>query len=308
VIMTPNSHWLDAAQQLSHQGQNYVLVTLLGVRGSAPRDSGTKMVVSVDATFDTIGGGHLEHKATQIAQQLMIDGESGQRIEHFPLSAKLGQCCGGNVSVLFETFINTNINIMMFGAGHVGHAIAPMLSGLPVNLHWVDERQALFPPSPFPNELQNFAARNVQHIVSESPSDEVATMPANSYYIVLTHNHQRDFEICSAILKRADASFLGLIGSDTKWKRFKQRFAHRGFSEQLIDTVTCPVGLSDVPGKLPMEVAVSIVAQVINLYQQGKAPTPHKQGIEWSSLKNMLDETALASTNDHVASLHDSND
>ncbi|MGB1299463.1 MAG: xanthine dehydrogenase accessory protein XdhC, partial [Psychrobium sp.] len=222
MSMTPNSHWLDAAQQLSQQGQSYVLVTLLGVRGSAPRDSGTKMVVSDSATFDTIGGGHLEYKATEIAQQLIRDGQSGQKIEHFPLSAKLGQCCGGSTSVLFETFINTNINIMMFGAGHVGHAIAPMLAGLPVNLHWVDERSDLFPA---------VNARNTKHIVSEVPSDEVASMPPNSYYIILTHNHQRDFDITSAILKRGDAKYIGLIGSDTKWKRFKQRFSHRGFND-----------------------------------------------------------------------------
>jgi len=279
--MTPNSHWLDAAQQLSHQGQSYVLVTLLGVRGSAPRDSGTKMVVSSDATFDTIGGGHLEHKVTQIAQQLMRDGQSGQKIEHFPLSVKLGQCCGGSTSVLFETFINTNINIMMFGAGHVGHAIAPMLAGLPINLHWVDERCDLFPQT---------VARNTQHVVSEVPSDEVVSMPPSSYYIILTHNHQRDFEICSAILKRNDAKYVGLIGSDTKWKRFQQRFSHRGFSESQIQSISCPVGLSQVSGKLPMEVAVSIVGQVINIYQQDKAPTPHKQGPQWSELKNMFEE------------------
>lgn len=284
MSMTPNSHWLDAAQSLSHKGQSYVLVTLLGVRGSTPRDSGTKMVVSVDASFDTIGGGHLEYKATQIAQQLIRDGQGGQKIEHFPLSAKLGQCCGGSTSVLFETFINTNINVVMFGAGHVGHAIAPMLAGLPINLHWVDERSDLFPTT---------SARNTKHIVSDVPSDEVATMPTNSYYIILTHNHQRDFDITSAILKRGDASYIGLIGSDTKWKRFKQRFSHRGFSEQQIGSITCPVGLSNVPGKLPMEVAVSIVGEVISLYQQHQEPTRHKQGVQWNELKQMLDEQSI---------------
>ncbi len=290
MSMTPNSHWLDAALQLSQQGQSYVLVTLLGVRGSAPRDSGTKMVVSADASFDTIGGGHLEHKATQIAQQLITDRQSGQKIEHFPLSAKLGQCCGGSTSVLFETFINTNINVVMFGAGHVGHAIAPMLAGLPVNLHWVDERSDLFPAH---------TARNTHHIVSEVPSDEVASMPPSSYYIILTHNHQRDFDITSAILKRGDAAYIGLIGSDTKWKRFKQRFSHRGFNYQQIASITCPVGLSNVPGKLPMEVAVSIVGEVINLYQQTLAPVPHKQGVQWNELKQMLDDQASAKRKNH---------
>lgn len=288
-MMTPNTHWIDAAKELTSQGKAYVLVTLLGVRGSAPRDSGTKMVVSEQASFDTIGGGHLEHKATKIAQELLSKGESGQYIEHFPLGPKLGQCCGGATSVLFESFASNRINIMLFGAGHVGHAIIPMLAGLPVRVQWVDEREALFPPTQY---------NNVEYVVSDCPSDEVASMPANSYYIVLTHNHQRDFDIASAILKRQDFAHLGLIGSDTKWKRFKQRFEHRGMSPQLIERITCPVGLSNVPGKLPMEVAVSIVGEIIGLYQAQKQPTPSKQGIDWPALKQMLDdqETTMSVT------------
>lgn len=283
--MTPNTHWVDAAKELTNQGEAYVLVTLLGVRGSAPRDSGTKMVVSRQASFDTIGGGHLEHKATKIAQELLRTGESAQHIEHFPLGAKLGQCCGGTTSVLFETFASTHINIMLFGAGHVGHAIAPMLAGLPVRVKWVDERQALFPTQQY---------SNIEQVVSEEPSDEVAMMPANSYFVVLTHNHQRDFDICSAILKRGDSRYAGLIGSQTKWKRFAQRFEHRGFSASDIAQLTCPVGLSDVPGKLPMEVAVSIVGEIIGLYQQEKAPTPHKQGVDWPELRAMVERQDLA--------------
>lgn len=284
-MMTPNTHWVDAVKDLTNKGEAYVLVTLLGVRGSAPRDSGTKMVVSHQASFDTIGGGHLEHKATKIAQELLLKGESGQYIEHFPLGPKLGQCCGGATSVLFETFASNHINIMLFGAGHVGHAIAPMLAGLPVRLHWVDEREELFPQTQY---------NNVEHVVSDCPADEVASMPPNSYYIVLTHNHQRDFEIASAILKRKDFAHLGLIGSDTKWKRFQQRFEHRGIEREMIDRITCPVGLSNVPGKLPMEVAVSIVGEIIGLYQAQKAPTPNKQGVDWPELKSMLDSQEVA--------------
>jgi len=285
--MTPNTHWVDAAKELTTKGEAYVLVTLLGVRGSAPRDSGTKMVVSHNASFDTIGGGHLEHKATQIAQQLLQQGESAQHIEHFPLGAKLGQCCGGTTSVLFESFAVSHLNIMLFGAGHVGHAIAPMLAGLPVRVRWVDERQALFPDVQY---------NNVEQVVSDSPADEVAMMPANSYYVVLTHNHQRDFEIASAILKRKDFAHLGLIGSETKWKRFQQRFEHRGFEPAMIERITCPVGLSNVPGKLPMEVAISIVGELIGLYQANKPPTPNKQGVDWPELKAMLESEEHALT------------
>jgi xanthine dehydrogenase accessory factor len=280
-MMTPNSHWVDAVKELSTKDQAYVLVTLLGVRGSAPRDSGTKMVVSQSSSFDTIGGGHLEHQAIKIAQQMLTKGEQAQHIEHFPLGPKLGQCCGGTTSVLFESFASTQINIMLFGAGHVGHAIAPILAGLPVRLHWVDTREELFPA---------LEANNTEHLFSDSPSDEVASMPPNSYYVILTHNHQLDYEICTAVLKREDFKYLGLIGSDTKWKRFQQRFEHRGLKREQVERISCPVGLSAVPGKLPMEVAVSIVGEIISLYQADIAPTPNKQGIDWSEIKSMINE------------------
>jgi len=277
--MTPNSHWIDAIKKLSDNGDAYVLVTVLGVRGSSPRDSGSKMVVSLETTFDTIGGGHLEHQATKIAQQLLVDEVSGQHIEHFPLGPKLGQCCGGAISVLFETFAPEHINIMLFGAGHVAHDIVPMLAGLPVRVTWVDERAALFPAAKY---------SNIKQLVSDAPADEVKDMPANSYYLVLTHNHQRDFEIASAILKRQDFSYLGLIGSETKWQRFQQRFAHRDFTQEQIQNIHCPVGLSAVAGKLPMEVAVSIVGEIISIYQAEKTPKSNKQGIQWSELKALL--------------------
>lgn len=296
--MTPNSHWIDAVTKLSASGEPYVLVTILAVRGSAPRDSGTKMVVSSSATFDSIGGGHLEHQATKIALGLLARGQATQQLEHFPLGPKLGQCCGGTTSVLFESFAGADINIMLFGAGHVGQAIAPILAGLPVRLHWVDPREELFPGD---------RANNTRHVVSDSPGDEVAGMPPNSYYLVLTHNHQLDYEICRAILKRQDFNYLGLIGSHTKWKRFKQRFEHRGIAREQIGRISCPAGLSAVPGKLPMEVAVSIVGEIIALYQSAAAPTPNKQGIDWLELKSLIgekDDQQKTSANQPLSNSH----
>ncbi|SFC68517.1 xanthine dehydrogenase accessory protein XdhC [Pseudoalteromonas denitrificans] len=280
-MMIPNTNWIDAVKELSTKGEAYIIVTILGVQGSAPRNSGTKMVVSQNAVFDTIGGGHLEHKATKIALEFLAKGEQAQHLEHFPLGPKLGQCCGGTTSILFESFVSSHINIMLFGAGHVGHAIAPMLAGLPVKLFWVDEREELFP---------KIVATNTQHLVCDNPVDEVVNMPANSYYLVLTHNHQRDFDICSAVLKRNDFTYLGLIGSDTKWKRFQHRFEHRGFAKEQVKKIVCPVGLSNVQGKLPMEVAVSIVGEIITLYQSQLKPTENKQGIDWTELKSLVNE------------------
>ncbi len=281
-----NKSWSDAVNELTRKGEAYVLVTILGVRGSAPRDSGTKMVITADGIYDTIGGGHLEYKTIALAQELLADENRLQHIEHFPLGPSLGQCCGGSTSILFERFAGSRVNIMLFGAGHVGRALAGILAGLPCRVQWVDPREDQF-PTPM--------AGNITPLVSEEPKDEVASMPANSYYIVMTHNHQMDFEIAEAILKRGDFSYLGLIGSDTKWTRFQQRFAHKGVDPETVERIHCPVGLAQVPGKHPMEVAVSIAGEVIAHYQRDIPPQPTQQGVHWKTLKKMLGEPQATS-------------
>ncbi len=302
--MTTN--WSSASHKLSKQGQAYVLVTLVGVSGSTPRNSGTKMVVSHDDIFDTIGGGHLEHKAIKYAKKMLASAKSCQHIEHFQLGSNLGQCCGGNTTVLFECFAATGVNIMLFGAGHVGKALVPMLAQLPCKVTWVDSRAEQFPAN---------GARfdNVQQVISDAPELEVANMPENSYFIVMTHNHQMDFEITQAILKRADFHYLGLIASETKWRRFQQRYKYRDIDEKQVARMNCPIGLAQVGGKLPMEVAVSVSAEIINIYQAeqtkaavlrdhleqsqrqdstvslpAKSRPSSQQGIAWQEFKQLL--------------------
>ena len=293
--MTPaiNNNWNSAIYHLSKQGCAYVLVTLVGVSGSTPRNSGTKMVISKDQIYDTIGGGHLEHKVIKYAQKLLHKGKNSQQLEHFQLGANLGQCCGGNASVLFESFADVGVNIMLFGAGHVGKALIPILAQLPCKITWVDSRESQFPVD---------VTSHVNKVVSESPALEVANMPENSYYIVMTHNHQLDFDISQAILKRCDFSYLGLIASDTKWRRFQQRYKHRDIDPRQVARMSCPIGLSNVGGKLPMEVAVSVAAQLINVYQSQQAVENNlkrssnndlsrpssQQGVYWKELKQLL--------------------
>ena len=270
-------HWTDAAKELEHSGKAYVLLTLLGARGSTPRESGTKMLVTEDRIECTIGGGHLEYKAIEIARQMLESGEAEQRIENFPLGARLGQCCGGSTSVLFESFPGPRVNIMLFGAGHVGKSLVTILGQLPCRVRWVDNRD-----NEFPQQLP----ANIDRLLSDAPAEEVSSMPAGSYYIVMTHKHPLDFAITEAAIKRGDARYIGLIGSDTKWRRFCMRFEHRGYSPEQYQQVHCPVGLEQVPGKLPMEVATAVAGEIIAEYQCDQDSRPTQRGIGWRELKS----------------------
>ena len=262
--------WIERVAQLEAEGKSFVLITILNVKGSSPRDTGTKMIVAGETSYLTIGGGHLEHKSIAIARDLLAKGEDGQHIEEFPLGPSLGQCCGGRVSVLFECFYANRLNIVVFGAGHVAQSLVPILAQMPVDILWVDSR-----PSQFPESISG----NVEIRLSENPADEVSLMPANSYFIVMTHHHGQDYEISQSILGKNDFSYFGLIGSKTKWLKFQQRLKHRGIADTVIEKVHCPIGLPEVTGKRPVEVAVSIAAEIIKLYSEEKTSKAHLQAV-----------------------------
>ena len=287
--------WSQAIAQLERAGTDYVIATLLATTGSTPRASGTKMVITAEHIYDTLGGGHLEFSIIDKARELLATSANNhssavnqtpssqrfnsQAIEHFQLAANLGQCCGGTATVLLEAMFCQHLKLDIYGAGHVAQALIPILSQLPIRIRWIDSRSEVFPPS-LPD--------NVEKIVDEEPSEQVTKAHCHSAFLILTHNHQLDFQLTEAILKREDALWLGVIGSQTKAKRFRHRLAHRDFSQQQIDQMISPVGLAEVTGKLPMEVAVSIAGQLIALYQSQQTQPSKNQATSWQSLKNSL--------------------
>ena len=329
------NEWIDELSDLTAAGERVVVVTVAGIRGSAPREVGAKMIVTAAETLGTIGGGQLEYQCTRIACDMLGDDES-RVMRTFPLGTSMGQCCGGVVDVLFEpmasglpgwlrdlrtlhgqrepavictglrdntskfvvtaasTFdqsvgntasnvvkqarsklvsarsaqcdddwflepvVGSDLNIAVFGAGHVGSAVVRSLSALDSNIRWIDSRRNIF----------RSAASNVRTIESADPSLEVAAMPANSCYLVMTHSHALDFEICDRILRRGDAAYCGLIGSRSKRRRFEKRYRSQGMRQEIIDQLICPIGVDGISGKKPAEIAIAAAAEVLQAYDR----------------------------------------
>lgn len=272
------SKWYDAVQQCEKNGHSYVIATVIGAAGSIPRDQGSKMVITAEGDFDSLGGGHLEFSVMNKAREMLANNEAGNHVEHFPLGASLGQCCGGSVTVLMEAFVQAGLNLTVFGAGHVAKALMTILAELPGQIRWVDSRE-----DQFPTEMGS----NIQKYVEAYPADMIQTLPKGSQLLILTHNHQLDFELVEAALKRDDFSFIGCIGSDTKAERFKMRLKHKNVSQDKIDSMICPVGSLDIPGKRPMEVAVSMAAQLIALQHDGEVKSL-RQGVSWKEIKQHI--------------------
>ncbi|NOH78709.1 xanthine dehydrogenase accessory protein XdhC [Vibrio sp. RE86] len=270
-------NWIHELAQLEKNGEPCVMVTVLEDRGSVPRDAGTKMLVTRDRLIATIGGGHLEHVATKMAREMLIAGERSLKVERFNLGAQLGQCCGGMATLSFEPIGTAQKHLVVFGAGHVAKALLHIVSTLPFRVTWIDERDDVFP-----EELP----RNVSKLVTDDPVGEVRDLPPNSYYLVMTHNHQLDFDLARAIIDRDDSVYFGMIGSLTKRKKFDMRLAQRGYTDAQIDTMICPIGVSMVNGKHPAEIAVSVAGELIAHYQgiplEQKRPTTHSKSNQQS--------------------------
>ena len=276
--ITSKKSWYEALHECEQQGLGYVLVTLLLSAGSTPRNAGTKMVVCDDSQYDTIGGGHLEYDVVKKARQYLAAGESIQITESYPLSSKLGQCCGGAVKVLFEVMLAHKQKLAIFGAGHVAQALVPILAQLPIQIDWIDSRESFFSASSNTQSAVSAAMSiaqtysNVNSIVNDDPCEEVTLLAPKAWVVILTHNHQLDYDLVETALKHKQLDFIGMIGSQTKAKRFVQKLRYRGFSEFDISKLLSPIGDMSIPGKRPIEVAVSISAQLIRLMHSNDVP------------------------------------
>ena len=264
-----------AATQWLAQQQPAVVVEVTEARGSAPRTAGTRMLVSATQALGTIGGGHLELKAIQSAREMLRTQELAPRSEHYPLGPALGQCCGGAVTLAFTALDDAALarwpasapmfHLQLYGAGHVGRAIATLLATLDVVVDWVDEREEEFPRV---TTLGTAWPAHIRQVCVDAVEAEVREAPGGAFYLVLTHNHDLDLRITEAILRRGDFGFLGLIGSRTKRQRFIHRYEQRGIASEAIARMTCPIGVEGIAGKQPEIIAVGVVAQLLKAHQR----------------------------------------
>lgn len=160
----------------------------------------------------------------------------------------------GDDRTLLEPIMDNAFAIALFGAGHVGSALISVLANLDCKIRWIDGRRDIFPAS---------MPGNVTAIESADPAREVLAISAGAYYLVMTHSHALDYEICEQVLTRDDIAYCGLIGSRTKRRRFEKRMRSQGMPESKLEKLTCPIGIAGVDGKRPGEIAVAVAAELL---------------------------------------------
>lgn len=230
-----------------------IRITVTKTAGSVPREAGTQMLVWADRTEGTIGGGTLEWEAMLEARRMLRDGRSSHSAT-MPLGPALGQCCGGSVSLLWEDAEAMTIPparpLWIYGAGHVGRALVNVMAPLPdFAITWVDTGAERFPET------------DVTTLVAKDPALIVKHAPVDADHLILTYSHEIDLALCHALLNH-DFHGVGLIGSATKWARFKTRLAALGHTPAQISRIACPIGDPSL-GKHPAAIALGVATAMI---------------------------------------------
>jgi len=232
-------------------------------------------MVTATAAAGTIGGGHLEFHAIDLARQLITEGPVRREVE-LPLGPFMGQCCGGHVTLAFEPvdeavadrllrreerLLAERPAVLVFGLGHTGRALAAVLALLPFAVTLVDDRAEALVDLP--------AGCRVRHL--PDPQQAVSDAPPGAAYIILTHSHALDYRLTEAALVRGDAAYVGMIGSKTKRKRFEHQFLRAGGSKSVLAQLTCPIGGADVDDKRPEIIASLTAAELVRRFARRAA-------------------------------------
>lgn len=242
------------------------LVEVTDVKGSTPRDPGAWMLVAPDATLGTIGGGQLEFLAINKARELIKSNVSHGAMD-IPLGPEIGQCCGGRVAIdirmadekertalrkRLDDEISRRKHVYLFGAGHVGKALAASLSHLPLRVFLVDNRV----------EAMEDLPEDVDTILTAIPEAAVRDAPPHSAFVILTHDHALDFLITKEALARSDAAYVGMIGSKTKKATFRSWLLKEGGRQDDFDRLISPIGGHNVRDKRPEVIAALTTAEI----------------------------------------------
>jgi len=153
--------------------------------------------------------------------------------------------------------------VYLFGAGHVGRALALALGPLPFAVRWIDSRPEAFPA---------YAPANVIRVHAPAPASELMNAPGGALVVVMTHSHPLDLEIVTEALPFEKFGFVGLIGSATKRARFLSQMRAAGLTDAMLMKLVCPIGVKGITGKEPAVIAASTAAQLLAVGETDAGP------------------------------------
>jgi xanthine dehydrogenase accessory factor len=266
-MSSPNESetFFQQAFRLESEGRSFVVATLSATRGHAPQNVGAKAIITSEGLhFGTVGGGKIEAKVISVARDLLRSPRAEENIPHFKwnLQRDIGMSCGGEVEFFFEVFTRPTFRIVIFGAGHVGQALARTLLPLKCEVLSVDSRPEWLEKLPL---ARNLTAHLVPDLASgESFSVETAKLfSEGDYFVVMTKGHGTDFPILQNLFTLfPNAPYIGCMGSTVKALKLKKELRDFGVSADKIDRFHSPIGES-FGSNDPFEIAISVTAELL---------------------------------------------
>jgi xanthine dehydrogenase accessory factor len=241
-------------EELKNEQKRAALCIITDTKGSTPRKQGAKMIVFPDGTiYGTIGGGSIEKEVAEKAVELIASGKPAKL--SFQLEEDLGMHCGGYAEVYIEP-LNPNQKIFIFGAGHIGKALAGLAKELDFVVTLFDPREGIFNDKVF--SFYTCINEDYFHAIEEAAFDE------STYIVIVTPKHSFDEEILAKVARKPHA-YLGMIGSLKKVELLKERFLkEKILTKKELDVVDMPIGIK-FRVESPQEIAVSIAAKLIDV-------------------------------------------
>jgi xanthine dehydrogenase accessory factor len=245
---------------LQRRGIPLMMVTVIEKTGEGPVEVGKKMIVGENLeAYGTVGGGALEFYARELCKELLLKREN--RYEKYllaegkvyPDTITLPMACGGKVSLMYE-YLGAKEYVYIFGAGHVGQALANVLKTMPFHITVIDERKEV--AKAFKNADLVYDMGFVEYI-------EKYSIKEDSFVVVCTPAHLHDYHVINKILElKLKPKYMGMLCSPIKLRDYLDKTYEQFGQEVDLSNFYSPIGLN-LGGGSPSEIAISISSEIL---------------------------------------------
>ena len=246
------------------EGEPVALASVITAQGSVPGKPGAHMAVTDSEVYGTVGGAGLELKVMNHLREILETNEG--RIETYQLQKEAGgragtplnSLCGGILTVSMEV-IQPMPHILLAGGGHCAQAIADASAPLGWSVSVLDTRPEYASEELWPDAEECMASQPGDFLARETTE----SLARFSHILLLGHDWAIDEALLIGLLERTEGRpRIGCIGSRSKWQAFEKSALEAGLSQEILDTVICPIGIG-IGAESPQEIAIAVLAQII---------------------------------------------
>ncbi len=248
---------LQALNAAIEAGQPVVLATVVATQRSVPRHAGTKMLVFDDGRLTgTVGGGEMESRVIEEAKAAFLT-RRPQLLDYALLEPARGDpgVCGGEVQIYLEPYMPAH-TVVVIGGGHVGRSVVDLADWLGYRTVAIDDRAERLTETEMPNAGERLVG-SITEVLSGLEITEDTSVA------VVTRSVDRDAEAIPLLL-RTPARYIGVMGSERRWREVRQRLADLGIGDTDLERVHAPIGI-EINAETLEEIAVSILSDIIRV-------------------------------------------